>query len=205
MKAAASETSGQSVIRIGRSSASPIGRGALRLSAVALFLAGGSSCRNAGSAGAEVEVVSALVSTASLQLKVLTNSCGANQIQDFFQVTNSGTAAVKLSDIKIKLWADDTSGQGLVPHVATGGCASGPSGSPSCAHQVAGVTATPTSFSPACGPDATHQANWEITLTSRPRRPLLPAGRDLQTSRPSTLRHSFQLQSGNGQMVQWML
>src|SRR5450755_2949401 len=126
MKAAASETSGKSVIRIGRSSASPIGRGALRLSAVALFLAGGSSCRNAGSAGVEVEVVSALVSTASLQLKVLTNSCGANQIQNFFQVTNSGTAAVKLSDIKIKLWANDTSGQGLVPHVATGGCASGP-------------------------------------------------------------------------------
>jgi len=75
-----------------------------------------------------VERTSAMVSTAALQLKVQTNSCGANQVQDFFQVINTVTTAVKLSDIKIKLWADDTSGQAVVPQVSTGGCASGPNG-----------------------------------------------------------------------------
>jgi alpha-tubulin suppressor-like RCC1 family protein len=184
MKAAASVTSGRTVIRIARPSTSSLGRGTLTLSAVALFLAGGSSCHNGGSAGGEVEVVSALVSTASLQLKVLTNSCGANQMQDFFQVTNTGTATVKLSDIKIKFWADDTSGQTLAPHVATGGCVSGPNGSPSCAHQVAGATAVPTSFSPACGPDAAHQANWEITISDTDGATLPPSAtwNNLQTS-----------------------
>ena len=127
-----------------------------------------SSCNSTGPAArADVEqVTSALVSSASLQLKVLTNSCGANQMQDFFQVINTGTAAVKLSDIKIKYWADDTSGQFLVPRISTGGCASGSNGSPSCLHQVTGVTATASSFSPACGPDSTHQANWEITVSA---------------------------------------
>ncbi len=128
------------------------------------LLAAGCGAGPAGVAGVE-QVTSALVSSASLQLKVLTNSCGANQMQDFFQVVNTGTTAVKLSDIKIKYWADDTSGQALVPHVSTGGCASGGNGSPSCLHQVTGVTAIPTSFSPACGPDPTHQANWEITIS----------------------------------------
>lgn len=123
---------------------------------------------SACSSGGEVEAtqrVSALVSTAALQVKVLTNSCGANQRQDFFEVVNTGSTAVKLSDIKIKLWADDTSGQTLVPHVWTGGCVSGANNNPSCVHQAAGVTAGAVPFSPACGPDATHQANWEITIS----------------------------------------
>jgi hypothetical protein len=38
---------------------------------------------------------------APLQLQVLTNSCGANQMQDFFEVTNTGSAPINLSDISI--------------------------------------------------------------------------------------------------------
>jgi hypothetical protein len=106
------------------------------------------------------------MSTAPLQLQVLTNSCGANQMQDFFQVVNAGSTPVTLSDISIKFWADDTSGQAIVPHVWTGGCVTGVGGNPSCVHQVTGVTPTAASFSPACGPDATHQANWEVTITN---------------------------------------
>lgn len=46
-----------------------------------------------------------------LQLEVMTNSCGANQMQNFFEVINNGKTPVKLSDITIKFWADDTTGQ----------------------------------------------------------------------------------------------
>jgi hypothetical protein len=125
-----------------------------------------SSCSRQDRAPDTLEAASPIVSTAALQLQVETASCGANQMQDFFKVVNTGTTPVKLSDIKIKLWADDTSGQVLVPHVSTGGCVSGANGSPSCLHQVTGVTAAAVSFSPACGPDAAHQANWEITFSS---------------------------------------
>jgi hypothetical protein len=48
-------------------------------------------------------------------LQVLSNSCGANQAQQLFQVVNSGTSSVKLSDISIKYWIDDRSGQTVAP------------------------------------------------------------------------------------------
>src|SRR6185436_3768781 len=41
-----------------------------------------------------------VLGSASLGLQVLTNSCGANQMQDFFRVVNTGSIVVKLSDIK---------------------------------------------------------------------------------------------------------
>jgi hypothetical protein len=140
---------------------------ALATAGLLLALAPASSCsRAASSPEAQEQTSSPVVSTAALQLKVLTASCGASQMQDFFQIVNTGTSPVKLSDIKIKFWADDTSGQALVPHIATGGCVSGPNNSPNCVHQAAGVTTSAAAFSPACGPDANHQANWEITISS---------------------------------------
>ena len=104
--------------------------------------------------------------SAPLRLQVLTNSCGENQMQDFFEVTNTGYTPVNLSDISIKFWAYDTSGEAVDPHVWTGGCVVGVNGNPSCVHQVEGVTPTATQFSPACGPTPTEQANWEITITN---------------------------------------
>jgi hypothetical protein len=104
-----------------------------------------------------------LTSSAALQLEVLTNSCGVNQLQDFFQITNTGGTSIPLSQITIKLWADDTSGQTLVSQIDTGGCLTNASG---CFHNVSGVTTAAKSFSPACGPDPTNQANWEITISN---------------------------------------
>jgi hypothetical protein len=69
-----------------------------------------------------------------LQLEVLTNSCGDNQMQDFFEVINTGTTAVPLSQITVKFWLDDTSGQTIDPHVWTGGCVTYVNGNPSCVH-----------------------------------------------------------------------
>lgn len=103
-------------------------------------------------------------SSANLDLQVLTNSCGANQAQDFFQVINKGTAPITLSDVTIKLWANDTSSSALAAQVSTGGCLLNSTGS--CVHNVSGVTAIVTPFSPACGPDASHQANREITISN---------------------------------------
>jgi alpha-tubulin suppressor-like RCC1 family protein len=107
----------------------------------------------------------ALSSSAALELKVLTNSCGANQAQDSFQITNNAATPIPLSSLSIKLWLNDTSGQTVVPHVWTGGCISA-SGNPSCVQQVSGVSVQATPFSPACGSDASHQANWEITISN---------------------------------------
>jgi hypothetical protein len=113
-------------------------------------------------------IASAIVGLAGpqLQLKVLTNSCGTNQRQDFLEIVNAGSAPVKLSDIEVKLWADDTSGQTLAPHVWTGGCVTNVNGNPSCVHQVVGVVSAAAAFSPACGPDPSHQANWEVTVSN---------------------------------------
>src|SRR5215831_13874474 len=70
------------------------------------------------------ETTTQLVSTssASVRLQELTNSCGGNQAQDFFKVTNAGTTAIPASDITIKIWVDDTSGSNIVPRIDTGGC-----------------------------------------------------------------------------------
>src|SRR5262249_208212 len=47
-------------------------------------------------------------STANVHLQELTNSCGANQAQDFFKVVNAGTTPIPASDVSIKIWVDDT-------------------------------------------------------------------------------------------------
>jgi hypothetical protein len=103
------------------------------------------------------------ISSAKLQLQTKTNLCGAKEAQDYFQVVNKGTSAIKVSDITIKYWINDTSGQPVVPHVWTGGCLNGATG---CFHQVTGVSATATKLAAACGPDAGHQASWEITIAN---------------------------------------
>ena len=115
---------------------------------------------------------SALSSTANVSLGVLTNSCGANQAQDFFEVKNNGTTPVTTSDLTIKFWVHDTSAANIVASINTGGCLTNASG---CFHQVSGVTATATRVAPACGTDPNHQASWEITISSTDHTPL-PAG-----------------------------
>jgi alpha-tubulin suppressor-like RCC1 family protein len=118
------------------------------------------------------KVSSALSGAANVSLGVLTNSCGANQAQDFFEVKNNGTNPVTVSDLSIKFWVYDTSAANIVPIISTGGCLSNGSG---CFHQVSGVTATATRVAPACGTDPNHQASWEITVSSTDHTPL-PAG-----------------------------
>ena len=97
-----------------------------------------------------------------LQLQVQTAACSANQVQQLFQVTNKGTTPVSLSDIAIRFWVDDTSGTAVGPQVISGGSAVIASNN----HVVTGVSSTATSLSSACGPDANHQANWEIAITN---------------------------------------
>lgn len=135
---------------------------ALSIFCGAALLANAFGCSRGAPVAVDVRT-SALLSGANLSLEVLTNSCGANQAQDFFEVVNNTTTGVKLSDVTIKFWVDDTSGNAVVPHVSTGGCLTNASG---CFHQVSGVTAAATPFAPACGPDPTHQANWEITISN---------------------------------------
>lgn len=97
-------------------------------------------------------------------------ACAPNLVQDYFQVKNSTSAPVALSNITIKSWAFDTTGIGLKPDVFYGGCIIAANGS--CLHPVTGVTVTATSFAPACGPDPGHQANWEIVLSTTDPTPL---------------------------------
>jgi hypothetical protein len=111
------------------------------------------------------------LSSAGLELETLTSTCVANQAQDFFEVVNNSTSGVKVSDLTIKFWLDDTSGSAILPHVWTGGCLTNQTG---CFHQVGGVTASAVPFAPACGSDSSHQANWEITISSTDQTVLAP-------------------------------
>ena len=97
------------------------------------------------------------VTTTNLQLLVSKNACAANVAQ---------TAAVPLSQIAIKYWINDTTtpSTNITPAVWYGGCVTSANGT--CVHQMTGVTATAVRFAPACGPDASHQANWEITIST---------------------------------------
>ncbi|HEV8550504.1 MAG TPA: cellulose binding domain-containing protein, partial [Polyangiaceae bacterium] len=101
-----------------------------------------------GSAGAAGAGTGGGLSTAALELRVLTNSCGANQAQQFFQVTNRGTTSVKLSDLSIRFWIDDTTGKTVTPQVTYGGCVTGVNGNPSCVHAASAVSETAKAFSP---------------------------------------------------------
>ena len=84
-----------------------------------------------------------------LKLEVLTSSCGANQAQQFFQVTNMGANAVALSDITIRFWFNDTSGSAIVSQVNSGWRLHTASTYPSCYHQVQGTTASVVQVTPA--------------------------------------------------------
>ena len=66
-----------------------------------VFVVGSSCTRNDRAEPAAQSRTSALSGSTSLQLNTLTNSCGANQAQDFFQVINNGSLGVKVSDITI--------------------------------------------------------------------------------------------------------
>ncbi|HMG24918.1 MAG TPA: cellulose binding domain-containing protein, partial [Kofleriaceae bacterium] len=103
------------------------------------------------------------LSPTNLDLQVSGNSCWNNGSQSYFQVKNDDSSDIKLSDITIKFWVNDTSGSPVVPHVWYGGCVTSANGT--CVHPVSNVTATATQFT-ACGPDAQHQANWEITVST---------------------------------------
>jgi len=129
-------------------------------------------------------VTSPAVTPANLQLRVFTHACDARSVTQYFQVTNAGATSVKVSDITIKYWIDDTTGNRIVTHVNGGGCLEKPRGDggalpgpedPDCFKGIKSVTSTVTSVSPACGPDATHQANWEVALSNQDSS-LLPPG-----------------------------
>lgn len=137
------------------------------------------SCRAPDGVGAAAESrTSALtgqgggVTSTNLQLQVSKNVCTSNLAQDYFKITNSSSAAVPLSRIVIKYWINDTSAGTMAPSVAYGGCVISSNGS--CVHPVSGVTATATRFSPACGTDASHQASWEIAISTTDTTPLSP-------------------------------
>lgn len=140
--------------------------GSIAVALVALGCQGADS--NSGTTE-DVETVRGALSasgttTANLQLQTSKNACAANVAQDYFKVTNATTAAVPLSQIAIKFWVNDTSTVSIAPAVWYGGCVTAANGT--CVHQMTGVTATAVRFSPACGPDANHQANTEITITT---------------------------------------
>ncbi len=99
-----------------------------------------------------------------LKVEVKTNYCDLQKVQQYFQVTNTGASPVNLSDISIKYWVYDTTGANVVSDIYYPGCVVTSWSNLTCEHPVTGVSATGTQFA-ACGPDANHQANWEVTLT----------------------------------------
>lgn len=125
------------------------------------------------------------VSKPTLELQELTNSCGLNQVQQFFQVINNGTSPVKVSDIQIKYWINDQSSGPIEAAIYNPGCVLNAT-DPSCAHPVPSPAATisASKLASACGPDANHQANWEVTVSSTDSYSIPPGGRwnNIQTA-----------------------
>lgn len=112
------------------------------------------------------------VTSTNIQLRVSKNACAANQAQDYFKITNASSGAVPLSSLSIKYWINDTTGATLTPNVWYGGCVTSSNGT--CVHPVSGVTGAVAHFSPACGPDSGHQANWEVTISTNDSTSLQP-------------------------------
>jgi hypothetical protein len=140
------------------------------------LLVAGTGCGSGGDAehatkASASALIASGISTADLQLKVSKNACATNVAQDYFQVTNAGSTAIPASQISIKYWVNDLSGVPIVPHVWYGGCITAANGT--CTHPISGATATAERFT-ACGPDAAHQANWEITVTNTDPTPIAP-------------------------------
>jgi Pro-kumamolisin, activation domain len=133
-----------------------------------LGLAGGALLAVAGCESAarspdaiESRASAVVLSASNLDLQVSGNSLWANGAQEYFKVKNNDAAAIKLSDVSIKFWVNDTTGSAVVPHINYGGCVTNAAGT--CVHPVTNVTAAAAPFT-ACGPDPQHQANWEITV-----------------------------------------
>jgi kumamolisin len=103
------------------------------------------------------------LSTAELVLNTSENACANNVAQEYFQVVNTTGAPVSLSDLSIKYWIYDTSGQQVSPHVWYAGCVTTANGT--CIHPVTAASIAASNFA-ACGSDPSHQANWEITLST---------------------------------------
>ncbi len=99
-----------------------------------------------------------------LKVEVKTNYCDLQKVQQYFQVTNTGASPVNLSDISIKYWVYDTTGANVVSDIYYPGCVVTSPSNLTCEHPLTGVSTLGTQF-PACGSDANHQANWEVTLT----------------------------------------
>jgi hypothetical protein len=119
-----------------------------------------------------------------LKLEVRTSLCGQNQVQQFFQVTNTGSSAVNLSDIALKYWVNDTNGSNVAPEIYNNGCVIASASNPTCLHPVLGVTAAAAQIGSTCGPDANQQANWGVAIKTTDGATLQPGQlwNDIQTT-----------------------
>jgi len=122
------------------------------------------------------------LTTTNLQLTVSENACDPKEAQEYFEVTNGTTSGVPLSSIQIKYWIYDTTGIPLAGQVWFGGCVRDSAGT--CLHPVSGVTAITQPVASACGPSASQQANWEITVSTTDSTVLAPGETwgDVQTA-----------------------
>jgi hypothetical protein len=109
-------------------------------------------------------------SSVGLQLEEFT-TCAANQSSQTFEVINTGATALNLNLITIKFWVDDTNFSSNGANTITGALNFG-GGFGTTNAAVNGVAINAVNFSPACGPDSTHQANWELTISDTDTRTL---------------------------------
>lgn len=104
------------------------------------------------------------VTSANLPLQVSKNFCSTTVAQDYFKLTNGTAASIPLSQLAIRYWINDTNAAAMAPQIFYGGCVTSSNGT--CVHPITGVTANAVRFAPTCGPDANHQADWEITIST---------------------------------------
>ena len=99
-------------------------------------------------------------------------SAPRSSVQDIFTVTNNDTAPIRLSDLSIKFWVNETSANAIQTSVFDSGCvAEAGQSEPNCDHWV-GATKMSVAASPqAC---AGEEANWVVSISTKDQSLLQP-------------------------------
>ncbi len=121
------------------------------------------TCARGGDSNERTGEAAARDSSENLLLVELTNECTANGVQDVFRVTNNDTASIRLSDITIKLWVNETTANAVLASVTDKGCVAAAGQGDNCGHSVGATKVNVAATPHTC---AGEEANWEVSITT---------------------------------------
>ena len=128
------------------------------------------TCNNGGTTGEKTGQAAQRDTSENLLLQVLTSQCTASSVQDSFRVTNNDVAPIRLSDITVKLWVNETTANAIQASTSNGCVAEAGQGD-NCNHSVGATKVNVAATPQAC---AGEQANWVVSITTNDHSSLNP-------------------------------